>query len=396
MKKGNDNASVRVVVGRKSSCIIKRRLDLMTVGSAIIIGILTSLTPAQAWGGNGDDASAYYAFGNSFSQDYIYDSKSISLKLGGCVYSPISGRAGGDKDGDYGDGCLVDDSEDGTTSWYQMSNCLRANAAFSFYASDSSNKASCSSSTFEESLITTTGLAEFVYYLQQYDANNPFGGNRRLDDYGYDNLPSCEQSDNGGYIGVGCGDDGSFVLEYFDDQYCLESSGQVYDNLKSLNKALKQYKSCSVVYSYGDDNNFPQAILPYTESCSSLDSSLCSDDSVMASRIGNANSFAQKSTGFFKNTSVKSWGTKLKYGLGSLLLFASFIMFTGILFTNRRRRRALMQRKFRQSSEKSRKSSRSKSRHRGDRDEKSRKSSRSKRSKSRSKRAEAESGGVYT
>uniref|UniRef100_A0A7S0PWC7 Uncharacterized protein n=2 Tax=Asterionellopsis glacialis TaxID=33640 RepID=A0A7S0PWC7_9STRA len=391
---GSNVASMKsnyAALGQKST--MTRRLDLITVGSAIIVGILTSLTPAQAWGGN-DETSNMYAYGNSFSQDYIYDSKSISLKLGGCVYSPISGRAGGDKDGDYGNGCMGDESEDGTSVWYQMSNCMRANAAFSFYSSDSSNKASCSSGTFQESLITTNGLSEFVYYLQQYDANSPFGNNRRLDDYGYDNIPSCEQGDDG-YIGVGCGDDGSFVLEYFDDQYCLERSGKVYDYMKNLNKSLKQYKSCSVVYQDGDNSNFAQAILPYTESCSSLDSSMCSDDSVMASRIGNANSFATKSTGIFKSASVKSWGTKLKYGLGCLLLFASFIMFTGILFTNRRRRRALMQRKFRQSSDKSRKSSRSKSR-RGDRDEKSRRSSRSKRSKSRSKRAEAESGGVYT
>jgi hypothetical protein len=81
---------------------------------------------------------------------------------------------------------------------------------------------------------------------------------------------------------------------------------------------------------------------------------------------------------------------------GAFLLISSFVMFTGILFTNRRRRRALIQRKYRQTSrssrgeDKARKSgSRSKSR---DASKRSR-SSKSKRSKSRT-RTEGE--GVFT
>merc|ERR1719232_2256876 len=48
------------------------------------------------------------------------------------------------------------------------------------------------------------------------------------------------------------------------------------------------------------------------------------------------------------SVATRSWVTKLKYVAGGMLLVASFVMFTGILFTNRRRRRALMQRKYRQ------------------------------------------------
>jgi hypothetical protein len=257
---------------------------------------------------------------------------------------------------------------------------------------------------FCHQFVTTNGLGEFIYYLSQYDANNPFGDYYNADDYGgdddnaydgnyndgYENLPVCEQGNNG-YIGLGCADDGTFSLQYFEDEYCLQPSGKTYDRLRSLNRALKTYRNCAGIYYGGNDDNdgssLPQYLIGSSDSCSSLDSSLCIDTSAMQSRKSSTGSrFAHKSASFASGG--KSWVTKLKYATGGLLLLASFVMFTGILFTNRRRRRALMQRKYRQSKRHgSRKSSsRSKSRHR------ERKSSRS---KSRSKK-DNDAEGVFT
>jgi hypothetical protein len=49
-------------------------------------------------------------------------------------------------------GCMEDGSEDGTTYWYQMANCRRAQAVFSLYATDSGSSASCSNGNFKESV----------------------------------------------------------------------------------------------------------------------------------------------------------------------------------------------------------------------------------------------------
>jgi hypothetical protein len=253
-------------------------------------------------------------------------------------------------------------------------------------------------------MVSTGGVTEFVYYLSSYDANSPFDDDSSSENsnggWSIDNLPLCEQTENG-YIGMGCGNDGSFVLSYFNDQYCLSPTGSTYNNLKGLNNKLKQYSSCSTIYSNGDESNAAQYLIAYAEGCSSLDSPLCTNDDMM----NNALSSTSHSSGIVKSARVtthKSWMTKLKYATAGLLLLASFIMFTGILFTNRRRRRALMQRRARHArqredkSRRSAKSSRSKSRegksHRSS--SKSHRSS-SKRSKSRD-RETAGDGGVLT
>lgn len=46
---------------------------------------------------------------------------------------------------DGNEGCRQDESEDGTTYWYQMANCRRANVAYTLY--DGSN-GRCSKNTF--------------------------------------------------------------------------------------------------------------------------------------------------------------------------------------------------------------------------------------------------------
>jgi hypothetical protein len=241
--------------------------------------------------------------------------------------------------------------------------------------------------------VTKVGLSEFIGYLKTYDPYSPFadGGS---DEWNANSLPVCEKTDQG-YLGVGCASDGTFTIQIYQDAYCLSSIG-TYNTLSTLNSNLKNYRDCVGVSSgNGGDNSFAKTVIPYTESCSSLDSSLCSDDSAMSTRRSSATSSRRSHT----SSSVshqKSWGTKLKYVAGAFLLISSFVMFTGILFTNRRRRRALIQRKYRQTSrssrgeDKSRKAgSRSKSR---DASKRSR-SSKSKRSKSRP-RTEGE--GVFT
>ena len=271
--------------------------------------------------------------------------------------------------------------------------------------------------------VTLNGVSEFVYYLQNYGGMNYNGGDdddaydNEDDDGGngydgnYDEMPMCEQS-NGNYIGLGCADDGTFSLMYFSDAYCLQPTGNTYDRLRSLNRALRSYKSCSTIYKNGgnDDggSSLPAMLVSSSDSCSSLDSSLCTDNSAMKTRRSNTGSSIHI-PGSRSMGKSKTWLTKLKYVVAGLLLVASFVMFTGILFTNRRRRRALMQRKYRQSKRRKSKSSRSRTKSKsrgGDRDERSRDKSSSRRSKSKSRQtessskaaagAEEEDGGVFT
>ena len=201
-------------------------------------------------------------------------------------------------------------------------------------------------------------------------------------------------------VGMTCASDGSFALEYFSDSYCLEPSGSTYDQLQTLNSNMNTYQNCQNIYQYGDQ--YGNVLVPYLMSisypCTSMVSGLCVDSAAAETRQEIA---MKNSGGFMSNTHKASsgrqtWLTKLKYVAGGLLLLASFVMFTGILFTNRRRRRALMQRKYRQArrngDDRSRRSSRSKSKGRGERDS-SRKSRRS--SRSRDTR-DKEKSGVFT
>ena len=264
--------------------------------------------------------------------------------------------------------------------------------------------------------VTKNGLLEFIYYMKLYDSNNNLGdyannyrqgggnnkndknnnqnGNNNGNDDGDDNLPMCAHINNA-YVGLGCSSDGTFSLQYFNDEYCLQPTGQTYDNLRSLNNAFKTYKSCHNIYDNGDGDNLAQILASNADTCSSLDSNLCTDTSNMRTRRSSsgASAVARNAVGKF-NIGSKSWMTKVKYASGGVFLLASFVMFTGILFTNRRRRRALMQRKYRQaklrsSGDGSRRSSSKRSKSKGRDGSKSRR-----RSKSRTRSDAAE--GVFT
>ena len=89
----------------------------------------------------------------------------------------------------------------------------------------------------------------------------------------------------------------------------------------------------------------------YSDPCTSLDYDLCEDNEAFEGRSassGKARSYHKKWSSRAYIGGHKSWVTKLKYVVGGLFLLASFSMFTGILFTNRRPRRAMMMRKYRQ------------------------------------------------
>jgi hypothetical protein len=250
---------------------------------------------------------------------------------------------------------------------------------------------------FRLQFVTRDGLSEFIYYLAENDQNNAFDYYAGTDDgedgneANYDNLPLCEQY-NGKYVGLGCTDDGYFALEYFEDSYCTIPTGGTYDSLKTLNRALKQYRSCVTIQKSSNGNGnggLADMLVASSDSCSSLDSDLCTDNNYMKARRSHTTKTSRISSSV--GLSGKTWLTKLKYVVAGMLLFASFVMFTGILFTNRRRRRALMQRKYKQASskKKSRKddrSSRSKSKSR------TKSSPSSRRSKSRQRDNEEEGG----
>ena len=106
---------------------------------------LVALQQVSAWGNsnNGYDTSI---FGNALDRDWVYNSAGINIQVEGCLWAYWQ-----DKDNDES-GCLEESSEDGTTYWYQMSNCRRAQVVFSLYASDSSSSPSCNSGNFKETV----------------------------------------------------------------------------------------------------------------------------------------------------------------------------------------------------------------------------------------------------
>ena len=113
------------------------------------------LGQCHAWGNNNNgysqaDESVY---GNTFVRDWMYDSKSLSFKVDGCVWGYVE---------DSEDvGCLEDESEDGTTNWYMMANCRRPQVAFSVYASSSSST-SCNANNFVGSVSTPPSVSKEI------------------------------------------------------------------------------------------------------------------------------------------------------------------------------------------------------------------------------------------
>jgi len=335
------------------------------------------------WNNGNSDGNSYYSiFGNAGTRGWLYDGSTLSIQVLGCVWGVVydSEEAG----------CLEDESEDGTYNWYMMANCRRPQVAYSVY-STSTGSSGCSSTSFVGSFTTTTGVSEFIYNLQNYDQNFAYDD----DSYNYDDLPECYGGDNG-YIGMGCTDD-AFTLNYYNDQYCMSRTGTTYNELQGINSLMNNYKSCTETSNgYNNDDggggySLIANLIYYSTPCSSYDFQLCSNDNNFLERSNGVSSASgiPKSWSSVSAGGHHSWVTKLKYIIGGGFLLASFIMFTGILFTNRRRRRAMMMRKYRQA----KKAKRDKGKESASRSRKSRSASK-RRSKSKSR--EKSSDGVFT
>lgn len=328
------------------------------------------LALATAWGGSSESSSVGIYYQNE-SYEWLYGSTNIAMKVEGCVWSTT--------DDNEDVACMEDESGDGTTYWYQMAMCRRAQVAYSVFATDSGS-ATCASSQFKGTFVTQDGLSEFAYLMETYDGYSPI----TQDSVG--DLPMCEQGNDGYYLSVGCASDGSFTIDEFSDQYCLQRVG-TYTYLQDVNSLFSKYfQSCYGIYSANTDESVDYsaagALVSASKACSALDSSLCQDtERISSASSGKVNTIA--SAGHtIANFNVAN---KAKYALGTLCLIGSLFMFLGILFTNRRKRRAMMHRKMRASrSKRSSSKKRSSSRHKSS-SSRSKSRSRADASRSRSK-----------
>jgi len=237
---------------------------------------------------------------------------------------------------------MQDASGDGTTYWYQMAMCRRAQVAYSVYATDSSS-ATCTSNTFKGTYLTQDGLSEFAYLMGTYDQNSPISENT------VGSLPMCEKGNNGYYLSVGCSSDATFTIDEFSDQYCLTRVG-TYSYLNDINSIFKNYfHSCYTIFSSKTDASVSYstagALVSGSKSCTAVDNPICQNNERIT-KVGKSIGTLSSAGHTLFNFNVAN---KAKYLLGSLCLIGSVFMFLGILFTNRRKRRAMMHRKMRAS-----------------------------------------------
>ncbi len=100
----------------------------------------SKLALTVAWGGGSSSSSEASMFYQNAAHDWLYTSNNIAMKVEGCVWATT--------DDNEDVGCMEDESGDGTTYWYQMAMCRRAQVAYSVYATGSGS-ASCSSGNYK-------------------------------------------------------------------------------------------------------------------------------------------------------------------------------------------------------------------------------------------------------
>jgi hypothetical protein len=123
---------------------VRRAREFRTGFLVTLLSILAS--PVTAWGNSNSNSNTEAdesVYGNNFVLDWLYDSKSLSIKVEGCVWGNVADSEEV--------GCLEDESEDGTTNWYMMANCKRPQVAFTVYGSSSSNTG-CNSNNYKGSV----------------------------------------------------------------------------------------------------------------------------------------------------------------------------------------------------------------------------------------------------
>jgi hypothetical protein len=108
-----------------------------------------------SWGG-GDEVDTTI-FGNSLARDWMSESTSVSIQLEGCAWGYVADNEEAE--------CMENGSQDGTTYWYQMANCRRAQAVFSIYGT-SSGSSSCNKNNFKESVCfrSTHALLRLIFW----------------------------------------------------------------------------------------------------------------------------------------------------------------------------------------------------------------------------------------
>ena len=82
--------------------------------------------PTAAWGSGSSSNTDTSMFYQNESKEWLYSSSNIAMKVEGCVWATT--------DDNEDVGCMEDESGDGTTYWYQMAMCRRAQVAYSVYA----------------------------------------------------------------------------------------------------------------------------------------------------------------------------------------------------------------------------------------------------------------------
>lgn len=109
-----------------------KQLGLLSIATA------SKLAPTLAWGGSGSNSDTSMFYENARS-NWMNDVGSVSIKVEGCVWATT--------DDNEDVGCMEDESGDGTTYWYQMAMCRRAQVAYSVYTSSSSST-SCNNGSY--------------------------------------------------------------------------------------------------------------------------------------------------------------------------------------------------------------------------------------------------------
>ena len=118
-----------------------------------LLTYLQAVAVLASWGGSDEVDTTIY--GNSMARDWMSDSSSVSIQLEGCAWGYVA-------DGEDAE-CMENGSQDGTTYWYQMANCRRAQAVFSVYGS-SSGSASCNKNNFKESVcFSCSNVEDFTF-----------------------------------------------------------------------------------------------------------------------------------------------------------------------------------------------------------------------------------------